>query len=93
MIRKISIIAAVVCVGSALCVSTTSCKQKRDKYYYMHELVDLQKSYDEAKEDGDEQKMTEVSKRMQTTQENIKNCVLIEQDKKKDSPSKDKKEK
>lgn len=90
MIRKISIIAGALCLGAAFCVSTTSCGPKKDKYYYMHQQVDLQKAYDEAKEAGDSEKMTEINKQMTTATENIKHCIEIEEANKK-TDNKDKK--
>lgn len=67
--------AAAVCL--MFCVAATSCT-KKDKYYFMHQAVDEQKAYDEAKEAGDSEKMTAIKKQMDITAENIKNCIEIE---------------
>lgn len=88
MSKKITTIIATMIMVVACCAVVASCSQKKDKYYYAHEAVDLQKAYDEAKEAGDSEKMTEIKKRMQTNLQNTESCIEIENAKKKEENKK-----
>lgn len=79
MKKKLSIVVLAL-MGAAFCVSSTSCGGKKDKYYYGHKAIDLQKEYDEAKKKGDAEKMTEIEKKQEENTKSLQNCLEAERE-------------
>lgn len=80
MTKKICFAAAAAFLACSLCLA--SCSGKKDKYYYMHQAVDLQQEYDKAKEAGDSEKMTAIEKQQEECKTNLKNAIMVEEEQK-----------
>lgn len=74
--------ATVVLISGAVCLTSSSCSSKKDKYYYLHQAIDLQKQYDEAAAEGDTEKMTRIEKLQQDNNANYKNALKLEKEEK-----------
>lgn len=67
-------------IGLLTLVSSTisSCSADKDKYYYMHQAVDLQKEYEEASKAQDIEKMTSIQAQQDICARNLENAIKVE---------------